>query len=67
MGAFICAAGCIIQTASQSVEMFIGARFMRTYLLLQNTKAGTNDFLVGFGLGFCTNAAPMLLTEIAYP
>ena len=34
LGAFICAAGCIIQTASQSVEMFIGARFMREFRYL---------------------------------
>lgn len=30
LGAFIIVAGAIIQTASQSVNMFIGARFMRT-------------------------------------
>ncbi|KAI5120581.1 hypothetical protein M0805_002531 [Coniferiporia weirii] len=50
LGATIVVAGAIIQTASQSVEMFIGSRFM-----------------LGFGLGFCTAAAPMLVTEIAYP
>ncbi|THH04380.1 hypothetical protein EW145_g5564 [Phellinidium pouzarii] len=50
VGAFIVVAGTIIQTASQSVNMFIGSRFM-----------------LGFGLGFCTAAAPMLVTEIAYP
>ncbi|KAH8111990.1 hexose transporter [Phellopilus nigrolimitatus] len=49
-GATIVIAGAIIQTASQSVNMFIGSRFM-----------------LGFGLGFCTAAAPMLVTEIAYP
>lgn len=41
---------CVIQTASQNVSMFIGARF-----------------LIGFGLTFAANAAPMLVTEIAYP
>ncbi|GJE87134.1 hexose transporter [Phanerochaete sordida] len=50
IGAIIVVAGAVIQTASQTVEMFIGARFM-----------------MGFGLGFCTAAAPMLVTEIAYP
>ncbi|THH28083.1 hypothetical protein EUX98_g6106 [Antrodiella citrinella] len=50
IGAVIIASGSIIQAASQSVNMFIGARFM-----------------VGFGLGFCTSAAPMLVSEIAYP
>ena len=39
-----------VQSASQSVGMFIGARF-----------------LIGFGLTFAANAAPMLITEIAYP
>jgi MFS family permease len=41
---------CVLQTASQSVGMFIGARF-----------------LIGFGLTFAANAAPMLVTEISYP
>ncbi|EMD33849.1 hypothetical protein CERSUDRAFT_117379 [Gelatoporia subvermispora B] len=50
LGAVIMCAGAIIQTASQSVEMFIGSRFM-----------------LGFGLGFCNAAAPMLVTELAYP
>jgi fucose permease len=39
-----------LQTASQNVGMFIGARF-----------------LIGFGLTFAANAAPMLVTEISYP
>ncbi|EJC98582.1 hexose transporter [Fomitiporia mediterranea MF3/22] len=50
VGATIVVAAAIIQTAAQTVEMFIGARFM-----------------LGFGLGFCTAAAPMLVTELAYP
>ncbi|KII86878.1 hypothetical protein PLICRDRAFT_55774 [Plicaturopsis crispa FD-325 SS-3] len=50
VGAAIMASATIIQTASQSVGMFIGARF-----------------LIGFGLTFAANAAPMLVTEIAYP
>ncbi|KAJ8489580.1 hypothetical protein ONZ45_g13527 [Pleurotus djamor] len=39
-----------LQTASQSVGMFIGSRF-----------------LVGFGLSFAANAAPLLVTEVSYP
>jgi MFS family permease len=39
-----------VQTASQNIGMFIGARF-----------------LIGFGLSFAANAAPMLVTEISYP
>jgi MFS family permease len=43
------AATCV-QTAAQSVGMFIGARF-----------------LIGFGLSFAANAAPLLVSELAYP
>ncbi|GJJ12800.1 hypothetical protein Clacol_007045 [Clathrus columnatus] len=50
IGAFIMTAATILQTASQNVGMFIGARF-----------------LIGFGLTFCANAAPLLVSEIAYP
>ncbi|KAG5646741.1 hypothetical protein DXG03_002423 [Asterophora parasitica] len=50
IGAVIMCIATAIQTASQSVGMFIGARF-----------------LIGFGLTFAANAAPMLVTEVAYP
>jgi len=50
IGAVIMCIATAIQTASQSVGMFIGARF-----------------LIGFGLTFAANAAPMLVTEISYP
>ncbi|KAF9555258.1 hexose transporter [Agrocybe pediades] len=50
IGAFIMCAATALQTASVSVGMFIGARF-----------------LIGFGLTFAAGAAPMLVTEIAYP
>ncbi|KAF8887524.1 general substrate transporter [Infundibulicybe gibba] len=50
IGALIMCCATAIQTASQSVGMFIGARF-----------------LIGFGLTFAANAAPMLVTEISYP
>lgn len=49
-GATIMCIATAIQTASQSVGMFIGARF-----------------LIGFGVTFAANAAPMLVTEISYP
>ncbi|KZS87251.1 general substrate transporter [Sistotremastrum niveocremeum HHB9708] len=49
-GACVMLAGAIIQTASQTVGMFIGARF-----------------LLGFGLTFAANAAPLLVSELAYP
>jgi len=50
LGAVIMCGATALQTASQNVGMFIGARF-----------------LIGFGLTFAANAAPMLVTEIAYP
>lgn len=50
IGAVIMCIATAVQTASQSVGMFIGARF-----------------LIGFGLTFAANAAPMLVTEVAYP
>ncbi|ESK93237.1 hexose transporter [Moniliophthora roreri MCA 2997] len=50
LGALIMCGGTALQTASQSVRMFIGARF-----------------LIGFGLSFAANAAPLLVTELSYP
>ncbi|KAA1472818.1 general substrate transporter [Dentipellis sp. KUC8613] len=50
IGATIMLIATAIQTASNSVHMFIGARF-----------------LIGFGLTFAAAAAPLLVTEIAYP
>ncbi|TFK64847.1 hexose transporter [Pluteus cervinus] len=50
LGAFVMIIGVIVQTASHSVGMFIGARF-----------------LIGFGLTFAASAAPLLVTEVAYP
>ncbi|KAI0762183.1 general substrate transporter [Trametes elegans] len=50
LGATIMCIATVLQTASHSVGMFIGARF-----------------LIGFGLTFAAAAAPVLITEIAYP
>jgi sugar porter (SP) family MFS transporter len=50
LGASLMCAGAAIQTASQNVQMFIGARF-----------------LLGFGLTFAANAAPLLVAELSYP
>ncbi|KAI0744334.1 general substrate transporter [Daedaleopsis nitida] len=49
-GAVMMCIATVLQTASTSVGMFIGARF-----------------LIGFGLTFAAAAAPVLVTEIAYP
>lgn len=50
VGAIIMLGATALQTASSTVNMFIGARFM-----------------IGFGLTFAANAAPMLVSEISYP
>lgn len=50
LGAIIMCAATALQTASSTVAMFTGARF-----------------LIGFGLAFAANAAPLLVTEISYP
>ncbi|KAF8893626.1 general substrate transporter [Infundibulicybe gibba] len=49
-GAALMIVATALQTASNSVGMFIGARF-----------------LIGFGLTFAASAAPLLVTEIAFP
>ena len=71
-GATVMIIAAIIQTASQSVNMFIGARFMRklSVFILDFFVLGLGAnlrFLVGFGLGFATAGAPLLVMEIAYP
>ncbi|KIL61081.1 hypothetical protein M378DRAFT_872211 [Amanita muscaria Koide BX008] len=50
IGSLIICAATALQSASQSMQMFIGSRF-----------------LIGFGITFAANAAPMLVTEISYP
>lgn len=50
IGAIIMIGATVLQTASQNVRMFIGARFM-----------------IGFGLTFAANAAPLLVSELSYP
>jgi MFS family permease len=50
IGALVLCVAIAIQTAANSLGMFIAARF-----------------LIGFGLAFSTTAAPLLITEIAYP
>lgn len=68
-GACVMVMGTIIQTASQSVRMFIGARFMRPSPAFFPCPHASKEVLltVGFGLGFSTSGAPMLISEIAYP
>lgn len=62
-------AATILQTASQTVGMFIGARFLSMWDLWNHfsVRLLTRKHLVGFGLTFCANAAPLLVSEVAYP
>ncbi|KIM83444.1 hypothetical protein PILCRDRAFT_444032 [Piloderma croceum F 1598] len=50
IGAILMIVATTLQTVSQSIGMFIGARF-----------------LIGFGYTFAGSAAPLLITEIAFP
>ncbi|TCD69438.1 hypothetical protein EIP91_007563 [Steccherinum ochraceum] len=52
--------------------IFIGALIVVAGSIVQAASQNVNmfigaRFLVGFGLGFCTAGAPMLVSEIAYP
>jgi MFS family permease len=67
LGAIIMIVATALQTASQSVHMFIGARYATTSLLCEVLFDVFRRFLIGFGLTFAAAAAPLLVTEIAYP
>lgn len=83
LGAIIMCAATVLQTASHSVSMFIGARYVvswkdtlfscipfqgrRRSCLNENEKKNLCSFMIGFGLTFAAAAAPVLITEIAYP
>lgn len=58
-----------LQTAAKSVPMFIGARFCSKSFLhtVLSFSLMIIDIVVGFGLSFCQNAAPLLLIELSYP
>lgn len=69
LGAVIMIGGTVLQTASQNVGMFIGARYVAIIALPRPRidMLTTLRFLIGFGLTFAAAAAPLLVTEIAYP
>ena len=76
LGATIMCGATALQTASQTVGMFIGARsvFSSPYTPLDDACQFTHTslhvyyrFMIGFGLTFAANAAPMLVSEISYP
>ena len=64
--------GTVVQTASQSVHMFIGARYLlgpwsSPVKSLSESDGFAYRWLIGFGLNFAATGAPMLISEIAYP
>lgn len=69
LGAFIMCGATVIQTASQSVGMFIGARWglLVLKLIVLRAELCGGRFMIGFGLTFAASAAPVLVTELAYP
>ena len=69
IGSCIMAAGITLQCLSTTVPMFIGARCTSVFFVFVYIVHGLISviFLVGFGLAFATNAAPLLITELAYP
>uniref|UniRef100_A0A0W0FTH9 Putative hexose transporter n=1 Tax=Moniliophthora roreri TaxID=221103 RepID=A0A0W0FTH9_MONRR len=71
LGALIMCGGTALQTASQSVRMFIGARSANIlpycHVFSIFTSMPVRRFLIGFGLSFAANAAPLLVTELSYP
>ena len=68
-GACLMIIGTVIQTASQSVHMFIGARHVSfpDVDTLCLTLYIVCSWLIGFGLNFAATGAPMLISELAYP
>lgn len=75
MGAVIMLAGVALQCSATTIGMFIGARGLSAFYSLSylppsvfrlsvlNLPRGA----VGFGLTFVLAAAPLLITELAYP
>jgi MFS family permease len=54
------------------LTVFVGAFIMCGAVVLQTAATSVNMFIgarfvIGFGLTFASNAAPVLITEVAYP
>ncbi len=67
IGAVIMCIATVIQTASQSVGMFIGARFLIGFGLTFGGMLASFLCLPFTDCNLAAGAAPMLITEIAYP
>ena len=61
--------GTAIQTAAQNIGMFIGCRKAISISFYATCRLifVSHRFLIGFGLGFACLAAPILITELAFP
>lgn len=58
--------GVAVQTAAQNTGMFIGCRFVSHRKRALPSRADRSQ-LIGFGLSFACLAAPVLITELAFP
>lgn len=68
IGSCIMFAGALLQALAMSIGTFIGARGMSRFRFKCTTRCIlTISLSVGFGLTFGLNAAPLLITELAYP
>ena len=68
IGATIMLAAVAVQSAAHNLNMFIAARYVSALIVRQTSSNVVSiSFLIGFGLTFAANAAPMLVTELAYP
>ena len=67
IGSVIMLVGVGVQTAANSVTMFITARVTSRSLYLENSFKSLSIQTVGIGLSMCINAAPLLLVELSYP
>ncbi|KAF8527613.1 hexose transporter [Hysterangium stoloniferum] len=69
LGAVIMCFGAGVQAGARNLGMFIAARlviFPTSSVIIQLTLLPFS-FCMGFGLAFAANAAPLLISEIAYP
>lgn len=70
LGSVIMLGGVALQCASTTIAMFVGARFvseLHKYTEAKALESSSLRVIVGFGLAFALNAAPLLVTELAYP
>jgi hypothetical protein len=66
LGSVIMLAGVALQISAWNVAVLICARILSQFMAFPS-QAPLIFYLVGFGLTFCLNAAPLLLIELAYP